>query len=572
MPDTADINVMSTQENKIDPTWVQIKKYFTHGSDVVQIFANFVGASFTMFYFRYVDRVSEIKVNFSKDLAVFIIIFVLLVLIVRFIDKRWFQDIAEYIRLKVARQKPEPDLQNRTQKKVLNLPFVNSATTMLAWTLAAFIFPTHYLLYHGISELSTEFAFRLFIGIFFGGIVTSATIFFLMENYCRKYLHHFFPEGGLVKIKGVFRLNLRFRIMITFVFASFIPITDVAIVSYSKAKMMLVAEPAQVLSSLSVVITFALIVDLSLAFILSHLLARIIVSPVTEMKNAMERVEKGDLSASVNVSDNNELGILGNNFNRMTEGLRDRYHIKQSLALAREVQQDLLPRNAPEIDGLDIAGHIIYSDETGGDYYDYIYPVDAQSQKIGIVVGDVADHGISSAILMASTRAFIRQRAALEGNVSTLINDVNYQFTRDVEDSGRFMTLFFLSIEFGKNSLEWVRAGHDAAILFDPLSETFEELKGKGVALGINSAYKFHENIKHGFEKDQIILLGTDGLWEAINQNGEMFGKNRIRDIIRQNAHKNAREIVNNILESVEAFSKTRVPEDDITLVVVKRV
>lgn len=555
-------------------TWVQVGKYFGKMTGIVQVFANMAGALFTTFYFTFLDTVTKTGFSLLEDIYTTIIIFLFLVVIGFLIYTRWFEDIANYIRMKIVRREPDEDLQARTQKKVLNVPFATSAVSMFNWTLAAIIVTTMTLMQDGMSSVNSELAlnsFRLFTGILGGGIITSAVIFFVMENYCRKYLHLFFPKGGLVNVKGVFRLNLRLRILMTFVFASFIPITDVAVLSYSKAKMMLVADPAQVLSSLGVVITFALVVDLSLAFFLSHLLARIIVSPVNEMKRAMERVEKGDLTARVRVCDNNELGILGNNFNKMTEGLRDRYHMRQSLAMAREVQQDLLPKNPPAVEGLDIAGRIIYSDETGGDYYDYIYPIDPMSRKIGIAVGDVSEHGIPSAILMASTRAFIRQRAALEGGIATLINDVNFQFTRDVEDSGRFMTLFFLSIEYGKNVIEWVRAGHDAALFYDPASDAFEELLGEGLALGINGGHRFHENIRHGFEKGQIIVMGTDGLWEAVNPHGEMFGKNRLRDLIRQTAGKSAREIVDDILESVEVFSETRIPEDDITLVVIKR-
>lgn len=564
---------MGSQENRIDTTWVQIRKYFTHISAIVQTFANLAGALFTTCYFIFLDKVEISRINIFEELTETFIIFILLVLVGIFFYRRWFEDIALCIRLKIARLNPDPDLLKRVQRKVLNIPIATSAISMFNWTLAAFIVSTLALLNHDISGSTVGiwlYSFRIFTGIIIGGIITSATIFFIMESYCRKYLHHFFPKGGLVKVKGVFRLNLRLRIMITFVFASFIPITDVAILSYSKAKMMLVvADPAQLLSSLCILITFALMVDLSLAFILSHLLAKTIVNPVMEMKNAMEQVEKGDLTACVKVCDNNELGILGNNFNKMTEGLRDRYHIKQSLALAREVQQNLLPKKSPDINGLDIAGRIIYSDETGGDYYDYIRF--SGQKRLGVVIGDVSEHGIPSAIIMASTRALIRQRAALKCTISTLINDVNFQFSRDVEESGHFMTLFFLSIELEKNRLEWVRAGHEAGIFFDPLSDTFEELKGKGMALGINSRYQFQANIKHGFEKNQIIALVTDGLWEAVNGNGEMFGRDRLRQEIRKNAHKSASYIANSIIKKVEGFSKTRVPEDDITLVVIKR-
>ncbi|THB77347.1 MAG: HAMP domain-containing protein [Desulfobacteraceae bacterium] len=570
MTDTAPEHTASPE----DEVWVQVGKYFGPRTGMVQSLSNLAGACFITVYFTFLDDVPKTRFNLIEDALISVILFLFLVLVGWVLYRRWYRDIAVYIKCKIRHRDIDAVLERRAQKKVLNVPVATSAVSMFNWTLAAVIVTVMNVLepYEGIQDADlVMYSVKLFAGIIFGGLITSATIFFIMESFCRRHLHHFFPQGGLLQVKGVFRLNLRLRIMLTFVFASFIPITDVALVTYEKARMITVADPQEVLSSLGTIICFALLIDLSLAFLLSHLLAKIIVAPVTEMKEAMTRVERGDLHASVRVSDNNELGILGNHFNRMTEGLRDRYQIKKSLAMAREVQQDLLPRKSPDIEGLDIAGNIIYSDETGGDYFDYISPLNPQTPEIGVVVGDVSDHGIPSAILMASTRAFIRQRAALGGDLSTLVNDVNFQFTRDVEDSGRFMTLFFLSIDLTHETLTWVRAGHDAAMIYDPVLDTFDELKGEGVALGVEGEFQFNEYSRQGFGKGQVILMATDGLWEAVNHDGEMFGKQRILQMIRRNAHQSAQKIKRVILDRVQAFSRADVPEDDITLVVIKR-
>lgn len=566
---------MNSPTQKKDPVWVGVGVAFGPKTGGVQVAANLVGGLFTTFYFSFLDILPKTGVSFFEEIMVSIVLFCFLVVIGYSIYMAWFRDIRAYIRYRTVGESYSASLEAKVQKKVLNLPIVTSLISIFNWTLAATaVALINYFDFarNGITTEQYLYCIRLFTGVVIGGVVTSATIFFVMETYCRRYLHHFFPKGGMVHVKGVFRLNLKYRILITFVFASFIPITDMALMSYTKAEMMLVQDPQVVLDSLGRFISFALAADLFVAFLLSHLLSKVIVSPVMEMKHAMARLEKGDLNARVRVCDNNELGILGNNFNRMTRGIKDWYHMRQSLAMAREVQQGLLPSAPPEIEGLDIAGKIIYSDETGGDYYDYIQPIDPAAQKIGIAVGDVSEHGIPSAILMASTRAFIRQRAALEGDIATLLRDVNYQFTRDVEDSGRFMTLFFLSVEYGDNLLRWVRAGHDAAILYDPVEDRFEYLQGKGVALGINGDYPFSENVRAGFEKGQVIVLGTDGLWEATDSNDVMFGKERIETIVRESADQSARSINRRILSEVTAFSKTSVPEDDITLVVVKRV
>ncbi|MCD4721645.1 MAG: PP2C family protein-serine/threonine phosphatase [Desulfobacula sp.] len=565
---------MKKEDDHKDITWVKVGKYLGRMSLFVQILANLTGALFVTLYFMFFDNTSIIYTSLADELLVPMVMTVFLIFIGVTVYRKWFRDIDRYIKLKSMRRHTESALLKTVQRKILNLPFAASMTSLFNWGLASIIMSSMVLFDNGFSNLTTDIWFhvlRTFAGTIIGGIVTVAMIFFIMENFCRKIMPYFFPTGGLVKIKGVFRLSLRLRIMTTFVFASFIPITDLALLSYSKAKEMVGTDPEIILSSLGNLIIFILFVDLSLAMILSHLLSRIIVKPVTEMKNAMEQVEKGNLAASVKVSDNNELGILADNFNKMTEGLRDRYQIKQSLALAGEVQQGLLPEKEPEIEGLDIAGRIIYSDETGGDYYDYIYPTDPAGKKIGIVVGDVSEHGISSALLMASTRAFMRQRVALPGSLASIVNDVNFQFSRDVEDSGRFITLFFLSVEYGKNTLEWVRAGHEPAIFYDSLTDSFEELKGKGIALGIDGDFQYTEYERRGFKAGQMVILETDGLWEARNSKGEMFGKERIRKILKENNAETAREILDNIMESVENYTGSKIPEDDMTLVIVKR-
>jgi serine phosphatase RsbU (regulator of sigma subunit) len=244
--------------------------------------------------------------------------------------------------------------------------------------------------------------------------------------------------------------------------------------------------------------------------------------------------------------------------------------IKQSLDLAREVQQNLLPHKNPQMERLDIAGRSIYCDETGGDYYDFIGSDAGENGQLAIAIGDVSGHGISSALLMATVRSSLRQRLSQPGGAGDIISDVNRQLAHDVEDSGQFMTLFYLMIDPTKQELQWVRAGHDPAIFYDAGTDTFEELGGSGVALGVMEDSIFKAYTKTALSKGQIIFLCTDGIWESRNQKREMFGKEPIYDIIRKNSSLNANEILNAILESLKHFQQGAKIEDDITLVVIK--
>jgi len=200
----------------------------------------------------------------------------------------------------------------------------------------------------------------------------------------------------------------------------------------------------------------------------------------------LRSVENGRFDKKVQVTTNDEIGYTGDVINEMTDGLIEREKMQQSLNLAREVQQNLLPKKNLMLNGFDIAGKSVYCDETGGDYYDFISIGDTDTHKIGIAIGDVSGYGISSALLMATVRSSLRQRASLPGSTARIISDVNRQLVKDVEDSGQFMTMFFLAFDTEARQLEWVRAEHDPAIVYDPGSDSFSELGGSGIALGVD--------------------------------------------------------------------------------------
>jgi len=243
---------------------------------------------------------------------------------------------------------------------------------------------------------------------------------------------------------------------------------------------------------------------------------------------------------------------------------------KKSLALAGEIQKSLLPQKNPKIPGLDVAGKNITCDEIGGDYFDFLLDLECQDNHFDVVVGDVTGHGVDAALLMTSARAFLRMRASQCGGVSQIVTEMNRHLTLDILHTGRFMTMFYMSIDVENNNLSWVRAGHDPALIYDPNADQFEELKGTGLALGVDKNYIFEENLKTGLTRGQIIAIGTDGIWETFNEKGEMFGKRRFREIIRRNAHMGSNDILDAIYSEIDIFSKGLKKSDDITLVIIK--
>jgi len=252
---------------------------------------------------------------------------------------------------------------------------------------------------------------------------------------------------------------------------------------------------------------------------------------------------------------------------------KERKYNKRSrrwLAQAMEVQQNLLPNSGSVWDGLDIAGRSLFCDQTGGDYYDYFEKSDSASRTISIVAGDVSDHGLPSALLMTTARAFLRECASRPGSVSTIVGHVNRHLTHDVQASGRFMTLFYAEIDCTDRRIHWVSAGHDPALVYDPRSGEFGELGGQGgLPLGVfeDARYEeYHRELAAG----QVLVIGTDGIWEARNREGRMFGKLLLQQVIRDNVVRPAAEIVEKVLEALKQFLFPLDIQDDATLVVVK--
>jgi sigma-B regulation protein RsbU (phosphoserine phosphatase) len=564
-------------------TWLHLFRSARRRIGFLTIGANLIGALIVTSYFTFFDKALTAE-QIRDTFIVLGVLFIGLVIFASVVMTSRQRNLWRYIQRKSDNQEMDSALQRRAQRVILDLPFMSAMMSLFNWLMAA-VTMSLYTAWRLTSERPFGAilidASRIFIGIMIGGIVVCAIIYFSVEIACRRHLPLFFPEGGMVKSPCTFRLKLPVRVLIIFTLASLLPIILMAVLSYNKAK--LIAElsfgksglipamnPDEIIQSLLYSTAFLLATALGVAIILSRLFSSAIVRPVRRLENAMAALGKGDLTAAVPVENNDELGTLSENFNLMTVGLKERYELRRSLDLAREVQQSLLPHTSPKIDGLDIAGRSIYCDETGGDYYDYIFSGRKENRKVGIAIGDVAGHGISSALLMATVRSSLRQRSSLPGSVASILSDVNHQLVADVEDSGQFVTMFYMTIDPVSMQTHWVRAGHGPAIFYDPGSDTFEELGGSGIALGVDDNWNYTEYTKTNLSKEQIIFLSTDGIWEALNQKGEMFGKERLYDIIRKHSSSSAEELINTMLATLEGFKHGAEIEDDITLVVIK--
>lgn len=243
--------------------------------------------------------------------------------------------------------------------------------------------------------------------------------------------------------------------------------------------------------------------------------------------------------------------------------------VQMSLARASMIQQKLMPKSDPQVDGFDIAGRSIPCDETGGDYYDFINPDDWGQEKIGIVVADVIGHGISAALLMTSVRASFRERILSPGNGVLIVSDVNKRLVRDIEELNLFITMFYSEIDLKEKCFRWVHAGHESALFYDPSKDTFDTLGGEGLPLGVMEEWVYQES-KIQIQPGQIILIGTDGIKEACNPQNEHFGNERLQMVIRDHYQKTAKDILDEVFDALENFRNQAERKDDETMVVIK--
>lgn len=243
---------------------------------------------------------------------------------------------------------------------------------------------------------------------------------------------------------------------------------------------------------------------------------------------------------------------------------------KKSLILAAEIQKRLLPQKRPLIDGFDIDGRTMSCDEVGGDYFDFFWNETCSRGEYGVVVGDVMGHGVDAALIMATARTYLHVQATQCDDAAQIVSGLNRHLALDVLDTSRFMTLFLIKLDPIGKRLRWVRAGHEPALVYDPGNDRFTALKGNGLALGISEKYEYKEKTYTSLKCGQVIAIGTDGIWEALDKSGRMFGKNRFQVIIRENAHRDATGIIDAVFKSLNSFTAGLRQNDDITLVVIK--
>lgn len=234
--------------------------------------------------------------------------------------------------------------------------------------------------------------------------------------------------------------------------------------------------------------------------------------------------------------------------------------------MAREIQQRLFPKGAPHCPGFDIAGASFPAEATGGDYFDYLPML---HNRLGVVVGDVTGHGVGPALLMAETRAYLRVLAGRREDVGEILTRANRILAEDV-GSERFITLFLGRIDPATRTLVYASAGHPAGYVFDAKGAIKTTLKRTGIPLGMKADTQYSTAPEIQLASGDLVLLLSDGIEETCGPDDNLFGVDRILEVVRAQRLKTSQEIVQALYEATRSHADQAPQLDDITAIVVK--
>jgi sigma-B regulation protein RsbU (phosphoserine phosphatase) len=489
--------------------------------------------------------------------------------------------IQRYFNSPNSKYPDKPTLFRQARRRLLVLPPLISLLNVFMWTALSLLDSCWMILAKFIPSLNASplyncswhtIYFAMFRGIIVGSLAAGLALL-VIEAYSRKHLLPiFFPRGRLAFHKKVWKISIRQRIQFLYFAGTVVPmIIFVGTLFYVESEAKTSTVPLSVFSKDLLLYTISLyIAFVFLSLWLNFLVGKSILAPIRDMIRIIRKVKAGDFSHRARVVSNDEIGVLGDGINNMTGGLVEGEILRHSYNLAREAQLALLPVSPPVVEGLDIAAKSVYCEETGGDYFDFLLPSKPDSGQLKVIMGDACGLGISSALLMATGRALVRQRSSMPGTLADIVTDVNVQLVRDVEESCQFMALFCLALDLQQRTLTWVRAGHNPAVFCDPMTGSAEQLLGTGMALGIDENWRYQQYCKERLSAGQIIVLGTDGLWETLNRKGEMFGRHSIIRILNQYSDLDANGILTACLFALDGFRDGRPIEDDVSMVVIK--
>jgi phosphoserine phosphatase len=238
------------------------------------------------------------------------------------------------------------------------------------------------------------------------------------------------------------------------------------------------------------------------------------------------------------------------------------------LDIAREIQQGILPDEAPACEGFDITGWNRPADQTGGDAYDFI---EVSPGRIGIVAGDATGHGIGPALVAVECRAVIRALALSTPDLASILGTTNTLLARDLSGN-RFVTLCLAFLDVPTATISFASAGHGPLLHYRASDDTFDELAISGPPLGLFDGVSYDPPPPIRLAAGDMFIVPTDGFYEYAHRGGEFFGTERIQEFIRAHRGESSAAIAQGLYEHVIAFCDGAPQIDDMTIVLVKKI
>jgi sigma-B regulation protein RsbU (phosphoserine phosphatase) len=238
--------------------------------------------------------------------------------------------------------------------------------------------------------------------------------------------------------------------------------------------------------------------------------------------------------------------------------------MEEELAIAKEIQKGLLPNTQPQITGFEIAGVNHSSREVGGDYFDWIR---IDENHYGIAIADVSGKGTPAALLMANLQAMLRTLAAEHKNVGEMVGKINNLIHANT-DYSKFITFFYGDLDLKEKTFKFSNAGHNPPYLLRANGEMETLIEG-GLLLGMMPDVHYEER-EISLGEGDCILMFTDGITEAMDENENEFGEDNVAKILADYRTLEAASIIEKITDAVKEFVKDNPQSDDITLVAIK--
>jgi len=249
----------------------------------------------------------------------------------------------------------------------------------------------------------------------------------------------------------------------------------------------------------------------------------------------------------------------------LIEAFEEKKALEKELALARETQTALLPNRLPEIPGFELGAFSHPTRHVGGDFYDFLK---RDSSTLAAVLADVSGKGISAALLSSLVQGALQMECRSKSPLSESLNLVNL-YLCEKSQANRFVTLFLFAFD-GDGSGEYLSAGHNPAYLYRAASGEIEELPSKDLVLG---AFRFakYQSAPLQMHRGDVLFVYSDGITEAMNPHDEMFGEERLINVIRQCALLGCKELERSVLQTIQEFTEGMAQTDDMTFLIVQR-